>query len=134
LNYRIIGRPSVLSFDRLLFTILHNIEELPEWAHALYVFVAQVFPSLSYYSCMLICCTPTHCEISDLVSFLVVMLCGGRGVAWLQIGGADLQSLGRGVYTAGYGHTAWYSLVQSMRVHVILWHVYLPHIFLIAHS
>jgi hypothetical protein len=82
LNYRIIGRPSVLSFDRLLFTILHNIEELPEWAHALYVFVAQVFPSLSYYSCMLICCTLTHCEISDLVSFLVVMLCDVAGVVW----------------------------------------------------
>lgn len=35
LNYRQIGRPSVLSFDRLLFTILHNIDELPLWAHSI---------------------------------------------------------------------------------------------------
>jgi hypothetical protein len=36
-NYRRYARPSVLSFERFLFTARHHMSELPDWAHPMSV-------------------------------------------------------------------------------------------------
>jgi hypothetical protein len=58
-NYRRYARPSVLSFERFLFTARHHMHELPEWAHPMSVSSSSRLSPLTF---------PLLCRLAEQIS------------------------------------------------------------------